>query len=116
MAHELFAEPNVVNGEAVRIAELGRKGIVANHKHVLAIMRAANLLVHVKHDCRTTNSTHDLGRFPNRIRGLAIVRPDQAWPADLTSIRLPTTFVYLAVLLDAFTQAVRGWELSRDLT
>jgi len=95
--------------------ELGRRGIVANHKRVLAVMRAANLLVHVQRYCRTTDSTHGFGRFPNRIRGLAIVRPDQVWCADITYIRLPREFVYLAVILDVFTRAIRGWELAADL-
>jgi transposase InsO family protein len=96
--------------------ELGRRGIVANHKHVLAVMRAANLLVQVKHYCRTTDSAHGLGRFPNLIRNLAIVRPDQVWCADITYIRLPREYVYLAVLLDVFTRAIRDWELAADLS
>ncbi|MGH2459661.1 MAG: IS3 family transposase [Chloroflexota bacterium] len=96
--------------------ELGRRRIVANHKHVLALMRAANLLVQVKRYCQTTDSTHGFGRFPNRIRDLAIVRPDQVWCADITYIRLPREFVYLAVILDVFTRAIRGWELAHDLT
>lgn len=97
-------------------AELRRRGIGANHKHVLALMRAANLLVHVRQYVRTTDSTHGFGRFPNRIRGLAIVRPDQLWCSDLTYIRLPREFVYLAIVLDVFTRSIRGWELGADLT
>jgi putative transposase len=96
--------------------ELGRRGIVANHKRVLALMRAANLLVQVKHYCQTTDSAHGFGRFPNLVRGLAIVRPDQVWCADITYVRLPREFVYLAVLLDVFTRAIRGWELAADLS
>jgi transposase InsO family protein len=96
--------------------ELGRRGLVANHKRVLALMRAANLLVQVKRYCRTTDSSHGFGRFPNLLRGLVVTRPDQAWCADITYIRLPREFVYLAVLLDVFTRTVRGWELARDLT
>ena len=96
--------------------ELGRRHLVANHKHVLALMRAANLLVHVKRYCQTTDSAHGFGRFPNLIRHLAIVRPDQVWCADITYVRLPREFVYLAVILDVFTRAIRGWELARDLT
>jgi len=96
--------------------ELGRRGIVANHKRVLAVMHAANLLVHVRRYCQTTDSTHGFGRFPNLLRDLAIVRPDQVWCADITYVRLPGGFVYLAVLLDVFTRAIRGWELAADLS
>ena len=46
--------------------------------------------------------------------------PDQAWVADITYIRLPTTFVYLAAILDAHSRRCIGWALSRwidtDLT
>jgi transposase InsO family protein len=96
--------------------ELGRKGIVANHKRVLALMHTANLVAHVRHYCRTTDSTHAFGRFPNLVRGLTIERPDQVWCADITYVRLPRGFVYVAVILDIFTRAIRGWEVSRDLT
>ncbi|HLH72981.1 MAG TPA: IS3 family transposase [Chloroflexota bacterium] len=96
--------------------ELGRRGIVANHKHVLALMRAANLLVQVRRYCQTTDSAHGFGRFPNLIRGLRIDHPDQVWCANITYVRLPHEFVYLAVLLDVFTRAIRGWELARDLS
>jgi transposase InsO family protein len=96
--------------------ELGRRGIVVNHKRVLGMMRAANRLVQVQYGCRATHSTHGFGRFPNLIRGLSIVRPDQVWCADLTVVpfgpRLPGEFVYRAVVLDVFTRAIRGWELS----
>ncbi len=98
-------------------AELKRRGWQVNHKHVLKLMRAGSLLVAVRRYCRsTTNSRHGYGRYPNLIQQLEIVRPDQVWCADLTYIRLEREFIYLAVLLDVFTRAIRGWELARHLT
>ncbi len=96
--------------------ELSRRGVRVNHKRVLRVLRAANLLAHVRHYCRTTDSTHAFGRYANLVRDLPIVRPDQVWCADITYIRLPREFVYLAVLLDVFTRAIRGWALAQDLT
>jgi len=58
----------------------------------------------------------DNGRFPNLIRGLAIARLDQVWCADITEIRLRRDFVYRAVLMDIYQQAIRRWELSANLT
>jgi putative transposase len=70
--------------------------------------------------CRTTDSLHPYPRFPNLVKDLAVVYPDQVWAADITYIRLQRDFVYLAVVLDIFTRSVRGWCLSRlidqDLT
>ena len=97
-------------------AELQRRDWAVNHKRVPRLMREENLLVAVKRYCRTTISTHGYGRYPNLLRGLEIVRPDQGWCADVTYIRLQQEFVYLAVLLDIFTRSIRGWELGRDLS
>ncbi len=97
-------------------ADMAVRDALANHKRVLALMHAANLVVHVRSYCRTTHSTHPFGRFPNLVRALCIERPDQVWCADITYVRLPRGFVYVAVVLDIFTRAIRGWELSRELT
>jgi transposase InsO family protein len=97
-------------------AELRRRGWTVNHKRVLRVMREENLLVAVKRYCRTTDSTHHYGRYPNLLRELEVVRPDQVWCADLTYIRLRDEFIYLAVLLDIFTRSIRGWALGRDLS
>ena len=93
-------------------AELARRGWQVNHKRVQRLMREANLITEVQGYCRTTNSEHGYGRYPNLIKQLEIVRPDQVWRADLTYIRLPKQCVYLAVLLDVFTRSIRGWELA----
>jgi transposase InsO family protein len=64
---------------------------------------------------RTTDSNHACPRYPNRVDGLAIVRPEQVWVADITYVRLRDEFVYLAVLMDVFTRSIRGWHLGRSL-
>ena len=64
---------------------------------------------------RTTNSQHDFPRYPNLVKDLVIQRPDQVWVADITYIRLRREFIYLAVLMDVFTRAIRGWHLGRNL-
>lgn len=97
-------------------AELRRRGQPVNHKRVLRLMREENLLVQVRRFCRTTNSDHAYGRFPNLVRGLAIERLNQVWCADLTYVRLRRDFVYLAVIMDIYPRAIRGWELSGGLT
>jgi putative transposase len=64
---------------------------------------------------QTTDSNHGHPRYPNHIKGMTLKSPDQVWVGDITYIRLGTRFIYLAVILDAFTRAVRGWSLSRTL-
>ena len=79
-------------------------------------MREMDLLVRTKgKKPRTTNSEHDLPRYPNLVRDLEVVRPNQVWVSDITYIRLRKEFVYLAVIVDVFTRAIRGWYLGRSL-
>lgn len=97
-------------------AELRRAGWTVNHKRVARLMAELGLKVRRRRSGpRTTDSSHDRPRFPNLVRALEVVRPDQVWVADITYIRLQRGFVYLAVVMDVFTRAIRGWELSRDL-
>jgi len=64
---------------------------------------------------RTTDSRHGFPRFPNRVAGLEVCRPDEVWVSDITYIRLGKGFVYLAVIMDMFTRGIRSWNLSRSL-
>jgi transposase InsO family protein len=64
---------------------------------------------------QTTDSRHTHPRYPNRIKGVTVARPDQVWVADITYIRLGRRFIYLAVILDAYTRAVRGWAVSTTI-
>jgi transposase InsO family protein len=97
-------------------AELGRRGFEVNHKRVLRLMRQDNLLcLRHKSFVVTTDSRHSLPVYPNLARSITPTRINQLWVADLTYIRLRVEFIYLAVLLDAFSRRVIGWALGRTL-
>jgi len=87
-----------------------------NHKRVLRVMREESLLCQLKRRfVVTTDSAHGYRPYPNLLALLTLDRLDQAWVADLTYIRLPATFVYLAGILDAFSRRCIGWKLSRQI-
>jgi putative transposase len=97
-------------------AELQRQHWTVNHKRVLRIMHEEALLCQLQRSwIATTDSRHALQTYPNLLTGLTLGRPDQAWVADITYIRLPTTFVYLACVLDAWSRRCVGWQLSRTI-
>jgi len=97
-------------------AELRRRGGAVNHKRVYRLMREDNLLCLRKRKfVLTTDSQHGLPVYPNLVPTLELTGLDQLWVADLTYIRLALEFVYLAVILDAFSRRVIGWALDRSL-
>ena len=98
-------------------AQLRQEGMVVNHKRVLELMREDNLLClrHRPFVPVTTQSDHRWPVVPNLARHLQPTAPDQIWVADITYIRLDEGFVYLAVVLDAFSRKVVGWALDDHL-
>jgi putative transposase len=96
--------------------ELKRRGWKVNHKRVRRIMKEDNLLcLRRRKFVITTDSTHGYGVYPNLAADLVLTGIDQLWVADITYIRLEEEFVYLAVVLDAFSRRVIGWALHRTL-
>jgi putative transposase len=96
--------------------ELQRRGFEVNHKRVLRMMREDNLLcVRRRTFMATTDSRHHLPVYPNLAGDIKPTAINQLWVADITYIRLRVEFVYLAVVLDAFSRRVIGWALGRTL-
>lgn len=88
-----------------------------NHKRVLRLMRDDNLLaVQPRQFVVTTDSQHTLEVAVNLARRLNLSGTNQLWVADITYIQLWREYVYLAVVLDAFSRKVVGWALSRSLS
>ena len=97
--------------------ELRDRGMVVNYKRVLRLMREDNLLaVQRKQFVVTTDSNHTLEIAVNLARRMKLTGVNQLWVADITYIQVWSEFVFLAVVLDAFSRKVVGWELSRSLS
>lgn len=91
--------------------------MTVNRKRVLRLMREDNLLcLRRRRFLRTTDSKNSPRIFPNLLPGLSLNGINQLWVADITYIRLRSEFIYLAVILDAFSRRCVGWTLSRFLT
>jgi putative transposase len=96
---------------------LRRRGLIVNAKRVLRLMREDNLLALRSKPFvpRTTDSRHGFAVRPNLTRGLKPTATDQIWVSDITYIRLAEDFIYLAVVIDAFSRKVVGWALDDHL-
>ena len=97
--------------------ELRRRGIVVNHKRIARIMREEALTPRrVRRFLAATDSNHDDPIYENLAIGFRPSRPNQLWVADITCIRLRSGFVYLAVLLDAWSRRVVGYAVGNTLS
>ena len=96
--------------------ELEKRGWKMNHKRVKRLMREDNLLcLRRRKFVLTTDSRHDRPIYPNLAGEMEVNGLNQLWVADITYIRLEVEFVYLAVVLDAYSRRVIGWALERWL-
>jgi len=98
-------------------ALLRREGWSVNHKRLSRIMRQDNLLCLRKPLFKppTTDSRHGWRIWPNLARHLEPMATNQLWVADITYVRLTEAFIYLAVVLDAFSRKVVGWAMADHL-
>jgi transposase InsO family protein len=93
---------------------LQRQDWTINHKRVLRTMRKESLLCQLKRRFKpTTDSVHSFGTYPNLIKHATLGGPDKGRVADITYVRFPATFCYLASILDAFSRYCVAWSLSR---
>jgi len=97
-------------------AELRHRGRKVNPKRVYRLMRQDNLLcVRKRKFVVTTDSNHARKVYPNLARDMVLTAINQLWRADITYIRLRDEFVFLAVILDAYSRRVIGWALDRTM-
>jgi putative transposase len=97
-------------------AELRHRGHVVNAKKVRRLMRENDLKpLSRRRFTRTTDSAHDDPVFPFIAKDYEVHGPDQLWVADITYVAIATGFVYLSVILDAWSRRVVGHALARNL-
>jgi putative transposase len=96
---------------------LVQEGVLLGRDRFLEVLRPAGLLLAPKpaeYPC-TTNSEHCLPVFSNRIKGLAVSKPNEVWVGDLTYVRTEVGFLYLALLTDKVSRKVVGYHCGDTL-
>ena len=97
-------------------AALRQQGMVVNHKKVRRLMREHDLQPKIRRRyTATTDSDHDQPIFPNLAKALAPDAPNQLWMADITYVPVIGGFVYVAIILDAWSRRVVGYAISRSI-
>jgi putative transposase len=97
-------------------AALRQQGMIVNHKKIKRLMREHDLQPRMRRRyVATTDSDHDQPIFPNRAKDMTVEGPDQLWVSDITYVAIATGFVYVAVILDAWSRRVVGYAISRSI-
>jgi len=98
-------------------AALKRQGIAVNHKKVYRIMAQNGILCSIRRSYRhTTNSNHNLAKYPNLVKNLVPVRLNQIWHADITYLRFAASFAYLAAIIDGLSRKAVGYAIGKTLS
>ena len=96
--------------------ELKKAGVKIGRDCFFALLFRHDLLIARKRNrCRTTNSWHGFRVYRNLLKGRELTGPNQAWVSDITYIRTRRGFVYLALVMDAFSRAIVGFDCSDTL-
>jgi putative transposase len=97
-------------------AALRQQGVAVNHKKIKRLMREHDLQPKGRRrHIATTDSDHENPIFPNKAKSLVVNGPNQLWVADITYVAILTGFVYVAVILDAWSRRVVGYAISRSI-
>jgi putative transposase len=97
-------------------AALRHQGIVVNAKKIRRIMREHDLQPKRRRRfVATTDSDHDQPIFANLTKDLVVDGPNRLWVADITYVAIAVGFVYVAVILDAWSRRVVGYAISRSI-
>ena len=97
-------------------AALRQQGLVINHKKIRRLMRQHDLHPKIRRRfVATTDSNHDGLIFPNLAKDIVPTGPNQLWVSDITYVALPTRFIYVAVILDAWSRLIVGYAVSRSI-
>jgi putative transposase len=95
-------------------AELQRRGYGINHKRVQRIMQETKMqAMYPRPNTSMRNESHEI--YPYLLKGLAIDRPNQVWATDITYIKMPTGWMYLAAIIDLYSRYVVAWRISNTL-
>jgi putative transposase len=97
-------------------AALRQQGLVVNHKKIRRLMREHGLQPRIRRRfVTTTDSDHDGPIFPNLAKDLVPAGPNQLWVSDITYVALPTRFIYVAIILDAWSRLIVGYAIGRSI-
>ena len=96
--------------------ELERRGQRVSENHVRRVMKKFGLRpITWRTFVRTTDSRHALPVYPNLLKDRQVRSVNQVWVADITYIRIRSSFVYLAALLDLYSRRIVGWAISKRI-
>ena len=97
-------------------AELREQQVHCGKKRIARLMRLAGLKGRSKGALKRTRST-PLPTANNRLgSNFRVVKPDEVWMSDITYLPTQEGWLYLAVVLDAFSRRVVGWAMQARMT
>ena len=96
--------------------ELASRGIKMGRDKLHKLLREQGMLVAKKKRYTvTTNSYHKFQRWPNLLKDIKLIAPEQAWVSDITYIHTKEGYMYLFLVTDAYSKQIMGYHLSDNM-
>ncbi len=96
--------------------EFKQAHIKVGRDKLFSILRDEQLLINKKKRyTKTTDSKHWLHKYPNLVKGVSVIKPEQIWVADITYLSIEKGFIYLHLITDAYSKQIMGYCLSDNL-
>jgi putative transposase len=120
LAHrERYLQPRLASDKVFRLIKpyLEEQGIKLGRDKLYAIFRDKGLLLETlkRQAPRTTNSGHGFKRYGNILKDKDLTAPNQAWVCDITYLRVQQSWMYLCLIMDAYSRKIVGWHLHNTL-
>ena len=120
LAHrERYLQPRLASDKVFRLIKpyLEEQGIKLGRDKLYAIFRDKGLLLETlkRQAPRTTNSGHEFKRYGNILKDKDLRAPNQAWVCDITYLRVQQSWMYLCLIMDAYSRKIVGWHLHNTL-
>lgn len=97
-------------------SDFASAGIMIGRDRFFALLGRYKLLINRRlFRPRTTNSNHRFRVYANLLKDSVLTSPNQAMVSDITYIRTDEGFMYLALVMDAYSRAITGYDCSDRL-
>ena len=97
--------------------QLDETGCFPGRDAFIEMLRRNGLMVRIRrrHHYVTTDSNHNLRKYPNLVKGLEVTEPNRVRVSDITYVETAESVLYLSLVTDLYSHKIVGWAIGPTL-